>query len=224
MVAKRSARSERTQTINQARSLIVTGPDDLRARFARHTVVALVAETASLRPRPGSTVGYATPIALRELGRRAEFPGRPAPAARQADRLAGNRARPRPARPVRRRPRHRRAALDRRRGPPRTAPVRGGLGAPVRRRPDPGIVGQDRPPPAQPRRRPPGQPRPMADRDHPDELASCHSRLRQPAQRGRPVEERDHPLPEALRRPRGLPPASRRRWLTPTIPGNGLTR
>jgi hypothetical protein len=30
---------------------------------------------ASLRPRLGSTVGYATRIALRELGRRAEFPG-----------------------------------------------------------------------------------------------------------------------------------------------------
>jgi transposase len=73
MVAKRSARAERTQTINQARSLVVTGPDDLRARFARHTVAALVAETASLRPRPGSTVGYATRIALRELGRRAQF-------------------------------------------------------------------------------------------------------------------------------------------------------
>ena len=73
MVAKRSARSERTQTINQARALIVTGPDDLRARFARHTVTALVAGLASLRPRPGSTVGYATRIALRELGRRAEF-------------------------------------------------------------------------------------------------------------------------------------------------------
>jgi transposase len=41
--------------------------------FAGHTVAALVTETASLRPRPGSTVGYATRIALRELGRRAEF-------------------------------------------------------------------------------------------------------------------------------------------------------
>jgi transposase len=75
MVAKRSARSGRTQTINQARSLVVTGPDDLRARFARHNAAALVAELALLRPRPGSTVGYATRIALRELGRRAEFPG-----------------------------------------------------------------------------------------------------------------------------------------------------
>src|SRR5712692_10172388 len=73
MVTKRSARSERTQTINQARSLIVTGPDDLRARFARHTVAGLVSGLASLRPRPGDVVGYATRIALRELGRRAEF-------------------------------------------------------------------------------------------------------------------------------------------------------
>jgi hypothetical protein len=73
MVAKRSARNERTQAINQARSLIVTGPDDLRARFARHTVAALVAEIAALRPRPGDVPGYATRIALRELGRRAQF-------------------------------------------------------------------------------------------------------------------------------------------------------
>ena len=73
MVAKRSATGERTQTINQARAPILTGPDDLRARFTGHAVAALVAELASLRPRPGSTVGYATRIALRELGRRAEF-------------------------------------------------------------------------------------------------------------------------------------------------------
>jgi transposase len=73
MAAKRSARNERTQTINRARSLIVTGPDDLRARFAGHTAAALVSAVASLRPRPASTVGYATRIALRELGRRAEF-------------------------------------------------------------------------------------------------------------------------------------------------------
>jgi transposase len=73
MVAKRSARGERTQTINQARALVCTGPDDVRTRFAQHSSAALVAETASLRPRPGDTVGYATRVALRELGRRAEF-------------------------------------------------------------------------------------------------------------------------------------------------------
>jgi transposase len=74
MVAKRSARSERTQAINQARALIVTGPEDLRARFAAHATADLVTDLAALRPRPGAVVGYHTRIALRELGRRAEFP------------------------------------------------------------------------------------------------------------------------------------------------------
>ena len=73
MVAKRSAAGERTQTINQARALILTGPDDLRARFAQHAAAALVAAIASLRPRPGDAAGHATRIALRELGRRAVF-------------------------------------------------------------------------------------------------------------------------------------------------------
>jgi len=73
MVARRSARSERTQAINQARALIVTGPDDLRARFAKSTAAGLVADLAALRPRPGDLPGYATRIALRELGRRARF-------------------------------------------------------------------------------------------------------------------------------------------------------
>jgi transposase len=73
MVARRSAAGERTRTINQARALILTGPDDLRARFARHTAAALVSGIAALRPRPGDVPGYAARIALRELGRRAVF-------------------------------------------------------------------------------------------------------------------------------------------------------
>ena len=73
MVAKRSARAERTQAINQARALLVTGPDDLRARFAGLTAAALAEAIAALRPRPGDAAEYAVRIALRELGRRAEF-------------------------------------------------------------------------------------------------------------------------------------------------------
>jgi len=73
MVAKRSAAGERTRTNGQARALILTGPDDLRARFAKHSAAALVAGIASLRPRPGDVAGYATRVALRELGRRAVF-------------------------------------------------------------------------------------------------------------------------------------------------------
>jgi transposase len=73
MVAKRSARNERTQAINQARALILTGPDELRARFAGHRAAVLAAGIAALRPRPGDAAEYAVRIALRELGRRVEF-------------------------------------------------------------------------------------------------------------------------------------------------------
>jgi transposase len=72
MVAKRTARAQRTQAINQARALIITGPDDIRTRFTCQTPAVLVAELAALRPRPGSMVRYHTLLALRELGRRAQ--------------------------------------------------------------------------------------------------------------------------------------------------------
>jgi transposase len=73
MVAKRSARHERTQAINQARALIVTGPDELRGRFAGHSPAALVDAIAALRPRPGDVPGYAIRVALREPVRRDWF-------------------------------------------------------------------------------------------------------------------------------------------------------
>src|ERR1700746_3042951 len=80
MVARRSAAGERTRTNGQARALILTGPDDLRARFTRHTPAALATGLASLRPRPGDVAGHAVRVALREPGRRALFldgqPGR----------------------------------------------------------------------------------------------------------------------------------------------------
>jgi transposase len=146
MVATRSARSERIQTINQARSLVHTGPDDLRARFTGHTTVALVAGLASLRPRPGSTIGYATRVALRELGRRAEFLDA------QLERLDElivplvTAHAPRLLALYGVRSRHRGPAAHRRRGPPRTAAQRSHLGAPVRRCPHPGIIGESHPP------------------------------------------------------------------------------
>jgi transposase len=75
VVAKRTARAQRTQTINQARALILTGPDDIRTRFTSHGPAGLVAEMAALRPRPGSMVRSHTLLSLRELGRRAQFLG-----------------------------------------------------------------------------------------------------------------------------------------------------
>jgi transposase len=73
MVAKRTARAQRTQTICQARALIITGPDDIRTRFTGQTPAELAAELAALRPRPGSMVRYHTLLSLRELGRRAQY-------------------------------------------------------------------------------------------------------------------------------------------------------
>jgi transposase len=73
MVAKRSARQERTRAVSQARALIMTGPEELRARFARRSPAQLIEAIAALRPRPGDVPGYATRVALRELGRRARF-------------------------------------------------------------------------------------------------------------------------------------------------------
>ena len=52
MIAKRSARSGRVQTINQARALVLTGPDDLRTRFARHTAAGLVSGCAGITGHP----------------------------------------------------------------------------------------------------------------------------------------------------------------------------
>lgn len=73
LVAKRSARRDRAAAINQLRSLVATGPDDLRERLSGHTIAALVAATAALRTRGDDPVDHATRVTLRELGRRARF-------------------------------------------------------------------------------------------------------------------------------------------------------
>ena len=75
MVAKRSACRERTQAINQARALILTGPDELLTRLAGKRAAALAEAAAALRPRPGDAAEYSVRVALRGLGRRVGFPG-----------------------------------------------------------------------------------------------------------------------------------------------------
>lgn len=73
VVAKRSARSAKIQTLNQIRHLSFTAPDQLRQRLAGVSRQQLAARAAALRP---PTVGSADPVitatrtALRILGRR----------------------------------------------------------------------------------------------------------------------------------------------------------
>ena len=71
MVARRSARSQRIETLNQLRHLVFTGPEEVRARFKDRPKTGLVTEVAKLRPRKGSDpVLYTTQYTMRGLARR----------------------------------------------------------------------------------------------------------------------------------------------------------
>jgi transposase len=71
LIAKRSARAERTRALNQMRHLVYTAPDAIRARFEGLSGHQLIGQSAAMRPRPGHQVDYTTLIVLRELARRA---------------------------------------------------------------------------------------------------------------------------------------------------------
>ena len=93
---------------------------------------------------------------------------------------------------------------------PETAGPRTLLRRALRRLPGPGLLRQDRPAPTQPRRRPPRQLRAMAHRHRAHELTPTHQALHRPPHRRRTHQTRDHPLPQALHRPRTLPPHQQR--------------
>jgi len=71
MIAHRSARMQRNQTLNQLRQIVFTGPDEVRARFKDRYKTGLVSEAAAMRPRKGSDpVTYTTHVVMRGLARR----------------------------------------------------------------------------------------------------------------------------------------------------------
>ena len=71
LVARRSARDQRIETLNQIRHLVFTAPEPIRARFLGRYHKGLVAELAGLRPRNGTdSVRYVTLVTLRDLARR----------------------------------------------------------------------------------------------------------------------------------------------------------
>jgi transposase len=73
LVARRSARRQRIQTLNQLRHLVFTGPEPVRARFKDRPKAGLVSEVAKLRPRKGSDpVLFTTHVTMRGLARRIE--------------------------------------------------------------------------------------------------------------------------------------------------------
>ena len=71
LVARRSARQQRIQTLNQLRHLVFTAPEPIRARFKDRHKTGLVSEAAKMRPRKGSDpVAYTTNTVIRDLARR----------------------------------------------------------------------------------------------------------------------------------------------------------
>lgn len=71
LVARRSGREQRIQTLNQLRHLIFTAPEPIRCRFKDRYKTGLVTDVAKLRPRAGSDpISYTTQLTMRGLARR----------------------------------------------------------------------------------------------------------------------------------------------------------
>ncbi len=71
LVARRSARQQRIQSLNQLRHLVLTAPEPIRIRFKDRYKTSLVTEAANMRPRAGSDpVIFTTNIVIRDLARR----------------------------------------------------------------------------------------------------------------------------------------------------------
>jgi transposase len=71
LVARRSARSQRIQTLNQLRHLVFCAPEEIRVRFKDRYKTGLITEAAKMRPRKGSDpVTFTTNTVIRDLARR----------------------------------------------------------------------------------------------------------------------------------------------------------
>ena len=71
LVARRSARAQRIQTLNQLRHLVFTAPEPIRARFKDRYKIGLVTEAANMKPRKSSDpVAFTTNTVIRALARR----------------------------------------------------------------------------------------------------------------------------------------------------------
>ena len=71
LVARRSARAQRSQSLNQLRHLVFCAPEPIQARFKDRPKAGLVTEAAAMRPRPGGDpIVYTTLLVIRALARR----------------------------------------------------------------------------------------------------------------------------------------------------------
>ncbi len=167
LLARRSAVDVRREALVQLRSVIVTAPDQLREQLRGLTPARLLERCRRLRDCPSATPDeLAARLVLRTLARRSQGGQRRGRRARSRDPRPHTRPRTQAARPARRRPDRGRAAA-RRLVTPRTRPLRSRLRPTRRRRAHPRLQRPNHTTPAQPRRRPPTQPRTAHDRPPP---------------------------------------------------------
>jgi transposase len=179
LVARRSAIKARTQTEQQLRSLILELPDPQRAQVDRRRIADLTAACAAL---PGAD---GTSIALRAVACRWQhLEDEVADNNRHVQLIVRQVAPGLLARP-RHRPDLRRPAAGHRRRQPRPAPQRGGVRRALRCQPGRAFQRQDPTSPAEPRRRPCRQQRPVDHCHQPADARPANPRLRRPPHRQR---------------------------------------
>jgi transposase len=148
-VARTGAIKARTQAANQLRDLLVSAPEALHAELYRLSTAKRVQRLVAQQPAGGADPTAATRRALWHLARRYQTLTAEVAALNTELAALTRRAVPAAAGPLRRGGGDRRPAAGHRRGQPRPAPLRGRPGRFVRRQPRGGVLGQDRPPPAQ---------------------------------------------------------------------------
>lgn len=171
VVARRSARDQRIQTLNQIRHLVFCAPDGIRRRFQGAYHTTLIKQLCALRPRPsGDPVDHTTLVTLRDLARRVraldaelsriraqltDLVAAVAPSLLDLHGLG---------------PPGAATLLVAAGGQPPAAPLRSRRGAPMRNSPHLRQLRQDHPASAQPRREPPSQLGAVSDRHLPHVL------------------------------------------------------
>ena len=166
-VAKDVAVKARTASMISLKQVLVNAPPELREELEPLSKMTLIRRCAALRPGEVVTVTAAAKHTLRSIARRwldldTEIKAHEKVLTRLTTHLT-----PQARRRVRCRPGHRRRDAHRRRRQRRPGALRARLGQALRRRPYPGLIGTDHPAPAQPRRAPPRQHRPLPGRHRP---------------------------------------------------------
>ena len=217
--ARQTAVKARTQAINALKALLVTAPAELRESLTGLPTRRLVRTTAALTPGALTTPTAATMVALCSLAQRYQhLDTEISQLTEQLDTLTTRHA-PKLRARLGIGPDSAAALLIAAGDNPAPADQRRRIRGAVRCLPGPGLLRQDHPASAQPRRRPPSQRRPAPDRARPTALAPAHPRLRRPPHRPGQDQQGDHALPQALRRPRGLRPPLRVPQPAVTEPG-----